>query len=435
MKTLQGSFNSLAEILTKIISSIGAANKSKGVLSHGVIVNRATSKSNFLSVLLVGLYLVAAFCGFAQPTPCPSPPTSYTIDFQAGYTSFANQLDKDGDPVNNTYDKLLKLSIPPNSQVLKWNLALQKFDITTRVVFGSGWNPSTAGSTTLNPGEGAFLKLAQPLSITFTGTPRSTETPVTINTPPTAPPDKFYLLSRQVPCSAHYDDIVGSPPVNGTALYKWRGSLGDSGSPASSLNGYQSYMFKGSVWLPFVPVVNVGDTVFIGSTLETFEGTAFQGTGCTVGGSPPLANRLIVLTGGNVTYNAYTFTDINGKYVFNVTGGSCSVCGVTVSHVPDCGWTATCSGYTFQYVSGSLMGLDFGSTPPVSSLPDLSVQVYAIVPPHNGDPKRTPCCGDTMTYRVIYGNHCAANPAGATVGLVLSGPVSFASADTLPSGG
>ena len=62
-------------------------------------------------------------------------------------------------PDSNTVSQL-NLIIPFSStfqnQVLKWNLAGQKYDIFTRVGFGSGWNPSEPA---VDAGEGFFTKL------------------------------------------------------------------------------------------------------------------------------------------------------------------------------------------------------------------------------------------------------------------------------------
>ena len=55
----------------------------------------------------------------------------------------------------------IPLSASPQNKILKWNVGLQKYDIFTRVGFGSGWSPSVP---TNNVGEGFFTQLAAPYS-------------------------------------------------------------------------------------------------------------------------------------------------------------------------------------------------------------------------------------------------------------------------------
>jgi hypothetical protein len=91
----------------------------------------------------------------------------YTLDLPAGFSMIANQLNN-GDNGLNT----ILPSVPVNTVAAKWNNSTQAFDPQQRY-YGPGldWadaalNPST---TTVDPGEGLFLNMAAPASLTFVG--------------------------------------------------------------------------------------------------------------------------------------------------------------------------------------------------------------------------------------------------------------------------
>ena len=51
---------------------------------------------------------------------------------------------------------ILQSGTSPQIQLLKWNILTQRYDIYSRVAFGSGWSPNTP---TINVGEGFFMRV------------------------------------------------------------------------------------------------------------------------------------------------------------------------------------------------------------------------------------------------------------------------------------
>src|SRR5882724_3568162 len=72
-----------------------------------------------------------------------------------GYSMIANQLDSGNNVFSNFFQGL-----PSGSQVIKWNTNTAAFVIASRTLIGNGWSPAAAATTTLNPGEACFVKLA-----------------------------------------------------------------------------------------------------------------------------------------------------------------------------------------------------------------------------------------------------------------------------------
>jgi len=67
----------------------------------------------------------------------------------------ANQLDSGNNVFSNFFQGL-----PSGTQVIKWNTNTASFNIASRTLVGNGWSPAGAATSTLNPGEACFIKLA-----------------------------------------------------------------------------------------------------------------------------------------------------------------------------------------------------------------------------------------------------------------------------------
>src|SRR5262249_35669910 len=104
-----------------------------------------------------------------------------TTNFPGTNSMLANQLDTSG---GNTLDHLFNVAgsgampdgtaLPNGSVIEKWDDASDGFLYYTWNSM-SGWHDATsnpAGTITLNPGEGGFLVITDPLTVTFVGTVR-----------------------------------------------------------------------------------------------------------------------------------------------------------------------------------------------------------------------------------------------------------------------
>lgn len=344
---------------------------------------------------------------------------------------FANQLDQTPD---NSLANVIAASLPNKSQIIKWST-------------GAGYSASSRSAGAWSPnqlvgaGEGAFFNAggtAAP-TVNFTGTPRSTETPVTII------PGNWYLLSRQKELSATYDEIVnrvggGTPAYNGMCLYRLKQSYPYQGAPVSfTINAfgpfdwvlaYDVFTYNAGSWFPFEPVMRVGEAVWVGPEVGSITGTAYEYSGvCPATTGSLLRNWQVTLTGtptGGSFITLTTFTDSNGKYVFYVPPGN-----YTVSQVPDSCWNGTCptTPYNVNIVfwTNHITGMNFGaSASPTGTQSDLSVQVYAKYP---GILFGAPCCGELMNYKVFYRNTCKSR-TGVTLQLTIPSATTF-----IPAGG
>jgi hypothetical protein len=85
-------------------------------------------------------------------------PGPLTNHLRSGFELTGNLVPDSGDV--NAIGLAIPFSASPGNQLLKWNVAGQKYDIFSRVNFGTGWQPSVP---TIGVGEGFFTKLAAPL--------------------------------------------------------------------------------------------------------------------------------------------------------------------------------------------------------------------------------------------------------------------------------
>lgn len=375
-------------------------------------------KTNALFPLL-GIIL-AFTCGEGR-SQCLNPYTVTGVQMAPGSPNyiqlFANQLDQSPD---NSLATVIGGSVPNASKVGKWDDSTGYTFATKKAA--AAWNPNL----TVNPGEGAFLitpGTAAP-TVTFpqsSGTPRTTETPVTITSGAYGP--NWYLLSRQKNCPATYEDIVnvaggGTPPFDGLSLYRLKQSYPFEGAPTVLTAydpiawplAYDIFTYNAGAWAPFAPVMRVGEAVWIGPEVESISGRAYEKNGCPATSGSPLRNWQIKLTGtptgaGALPISLTTFTDINGKYVFHVPAGT-----YTVSQVPDPCWLATCptgpDTYTVTALgiyTNHITDINFAARAlNTGTQCDLSVHVFAKYPGIYS----APCCGELMTYKIFYRNTC-----------------------------
>jgi hypothetical protein len=164
------------------------------------------------------------------------------------FTLIANPLNSP----TNTYEFLLKPTLPPNWQVLKWNGS--SFDGATRIAFGTGWSPSTAGTNSLNPGEAVFIKApagAPAITNTFVGE-------VMVGSFTNNLPAGFSMIGNIIADGGPVTNLNFFPPVSSQVL-RWK---------EDGIGGYDGFtrIAFGSGWSPSVPSINVGQGFFVNAT-------------------------------------------------------------------------------------------------------------------------------------------------------------------------
>ena len=188
--------------------------------------------------------LLAAQLAFLTWTS-PLYSATYSIEVPTGFSYIANHLNRGG----NTLDEIMPV-VPDGSTLTKWDKSTQAFSDADTYFAGIGWmdvffQPST---TTLTPGEGAvFQNPSVPFTLTFTGTPQAPVLPVII------PASQICMVSRQVPGVGTYENIVGCPPEIGATLIRF--------DPVTDMQ--VTHTFGAGGWTPAVPIIDVGESVFI----------------------------------------------------------------------------------------------------------------------------------------------------------------------------
>jgi hypothetical protein len=178
---------------------------------------------------------------------------SNTITLVNGYNAIANQFNQG----SNTLAEVL--TNPPYGAFLeKWNAGTASFDPQQIFTNGMWIDTSTMlpSTTTLNPGEGAFLfNPREQTLLTFTGTANIPQLPLDPGC------GQFLFLSRQTNGLGIYENITGQSPQDGAEIYVYNAAL--QGDPSQFFNNYIIYTFCGGGWLPCQPVVSVGQAVFV----------------------------------------------------------------------------------------------------------------------------------------------------------------------------
>src|SRR6185436_10390289 len=114
------------------------------------------TKTLLLTAALVGAGIASSM---AQAVYSVNAVGYVNLTLGRGYSMIAN-------PLNNGSNALSQIlpNVPDNTQILKFDAAQQKFSTTVNgFVAGAGWFPDG----TLRPGEGAFINLPDPATITF----------------------------------------------------------------------------------------------------------------------------------------------------------------------------------------------------------------------------------------------------------------------------
>jgi hypothetical protein len=136
----------------------------------------------------------------------------FTLDLPVGYSLIANQLNNGDNNLNTIIP-----DAPIGTTLAKWNNAMQTFfpdDSFFGPMFG-GWVDGSFAptATTLNPGEGAFINMAAPASVTFVGEIPQGDLSVTIN-------PLFNIVSQPTPQAAGVA-ATGLPASVGDVISFW----------------------------------------------------------------------------------------------------------------------------------------------------------------------------------------------------------------------
>jgi hypothetical protein len=156
------------------------------------------------------------------------------LSLPVGYTMIANPLNT----TNNTIGSLIT-DMPNFSNLLKWTGS--GFNIAT-FAFGAWDQPNI----TLNPGEGAFVNISTPFTLTFVGEVMQGNLTNTI-------PVGYSIQASKVPQSGGVSTTLGLTQL-GTFdnLLKWNGT------------GYDVYtVLPGGTWDPSEPTMTVGQSFFL----------------------------------------------------------------------------------------------------------------------------------------------------------------------------
>jgi len=172
------------------------------------------------------------------------------LTIPAGFSLIANQLNNSPD---NTYRTLFPQATTANQTVLyKFDNVLGAFG--SEQITGGTW--SGGGTTTLNPGEGAFIFAPTAFTATFVGE-------VQTGTSTAQVPNGFAIVSSVIPQQgAVYDvnapgdgnvDLQYGIPPNGQVWYQFNNAAG----------AYGSVQWTGSWSANPGPILKVGESAFV----------------------------------------------------------------------------------------------------------------------------------------------------------------------------
>jgi uncharacterized repeat protein (TIGR01451 family) len=183
----------------------------------------------------------------AMLTPHLAIAGAYSVNFPAGFSTFANHL---GATLTATTDiDTLFGTIPDNTAVLKYNRSSGGFDAFT---FSDGaWDAVPV----LARGEGAFVSPGSPFLVNPSGP----------ETPPgwlgLAP--GFHLRGRQNIGKGTFESVIGSWPQDYTKRVVYRHNPSGVGTSLVGLPGfYDEFVFANGRWSPSAPLLAVGEAAF-----------------------------------------------------------------------------------------------------------------------------------------------------------------------------
>jgi len=162
-----------------------------------------------------------------------------------GFSLIANQLNTTNNNISPLLDSQLLDGNHIGVEIFKYNPA-SGGSFSVFAVTAGGWSSPAAQTTTLNPGEGAFIY--NPFTTNFTLTFVGTVMQGTLNVTNV---QTFNLISSIVPQSGALDTALGDTPLVGDEVFLYA-----NGS-------YQSIEWNGTAWSSgSSPIINVGEGFF-----------------------------------------------------------------------------------------------------------------------------------------------------------------------------
>jgi hypothetical protein len=203
------------------------------------------------TLVLAAVALAGVFTASAQSNVYSLNIVGYVnrpIQGNDNFTLIANPLSA----ATNTYDGVLKATLPTGWQIQRWNGS--GFLTTTRTGFGTGWSPTTAGTNSFGPGEAVFVKApaaAAPLTNTFVGNVMTGSFTNSIGT-------GFSLVGNIIADGGAVTNLNYIPPT-GSQIQRWK---------EDGIGGYTTFTKTGFGigWSPSVPTIDVGQGFFISTT-------------------------------------------------------------------------------------------------------------------------------------------------------------------------
>jgi len=174
------------------------------------------------------------------------------LNLTNGLNLVANQLDFDGTGTNNTIVGVFSNSLPQGSIVYKFTAG----NFLTYQYGRGGWS----GNDTLNPGEGCFVNVNSPITVTTVGQVLQGTTTNHLS-------GALTMVSSIAPLSGAVDGTgngaLNYPAVQGDIVFTW--------DPVGQ--AYITYQNGRGGWSPGDPVISVGQGFFINSTTTSWVNT------------------------------------------------------------------------------------------------------------------------------------------------------------------
>jgi hypothetical protein len=211
--------------------------------------NQNTKQNMRTKTVLLTAAVIAAGIAASQAQVYSVNAVGYVnLSLPAGFSMIANPLNG----TNNNLSTILP-SVPNNTTIYRFNPTTQSFADGSTFFVDEGvgiWFPDAA----LPPGEGAFISLPAPTTLTFVG-----EVPQGTLVNPV--PSNFSIRSSIVPQAGALSSALGFPAQNGDTVYQWNRTT-QQYNP-----GLSYFVDEGvGVWFPSEPNISVGEGFFVQNT-------------------------------------------------------------------------------------------------------------------------------------------------------------------------
>lgn len=165
-----------------------------------------------------------------------------------GWVILVNPLDGG---TNNTVGGILPAAgLAEGTTIFKWDAQNHTYGFTANISFGD-WDPATAYTTSLSPGEGFWLYSPSAQTVTFVGEVKQGSLTTPIST------GAWSLVGSQVPQQGALQGVLAFAPSDGDIIYTYNNPAGPSGPW-----GTASYSTDFG-WDPSDPVIDIAQGLFV----------------------------------------------------------------------------------------------------------------------------------------------------------------------------